>query len=156
MDLWVTPIGAFNGPVDRRVVVEKDQYSFFMCSSYCGGVGNVYKERNICLCGCGSGWREIAILLNVISRSEGLFIILLLLQDGVGGDYRAEDEGAHVRQSNDGGVRLGPSTGSSRVSWVYLKNPENYSSVLEIVMRWNLGQVCLGIDHDGVCLGMVD
>lgn len=41
---------------------------------------------------------------------------IFLLQNGVGGDNRAEDKGAHVRQSDDRRVRLGSATRSQRVS----------------------------------------
>ena len=40
----------------------------------------------------------------------------LCLQNGVGGDHRAEDKGAHVRQSDDRRVRLGSATWCTCVS----------------------------------------
>lgn len=45
---------------------------------------------------------------------------LCSLQDGVGGDHRAANERAHVRQSDHRRVRLGSTTRSSRVSAIPL------------------------------------
>lgn len=39
---------------------------------------------------------------------------------GVGGDYRATDKGAHVREPRDWGMCLGPTAWSSNVSATFL------------------------------------
>lgn len=49
--------------------------------------------------------------------SERLIGPLFLVQDGVGRDHRAEDEGAHVRQPDDGRVRVGPASRRPGVSF---------------------------------------
>ena len=62
---------------------------------------------------------EIVFLNNFsfIRLENELMTWLLSLQDGVGGDHRTADQGAHVRQLDHRRVRVGSAGRSSRVSW---------------------------------------
>lgn len=63
--------------------------------------------------------------LYIYIYSDGFLNALLFrlcFQNGVGGDHRAEDKGAHVRQSDDRRVRLGSATWCSCVSIIYIYN----------------------------------
>ena len=46
--------------------------------------------------------------------------MLFSFQDGMGGDHRTEDEGAHVCEPHDRGMRLGTSCRGSSVSSVFI------------------------------------
>lgn len=75
-------------------------------------------------------WPAIYVCIN-----GGFSASSLCLQNGVGGDNRAADKGAHVRQSDDRRVRLGPATWRIRVSFFTSSSLYTYILLLCSLLR---------------------